>query len=45
LPFERNLQRYTAAIASQEDHKPAYFTQATALLNMVGLCTLIQVDP
>ena len=41
-----------AAIASQEDHKPAYFTQATALLHLgkpqeaeESLAVLLKMDP
>lgn len=50
--FDASLADCARAIASQEDHKPAYFTQATALLNLGkpqeaadSLEVLLRMDP
>jgi hypothetical protein len=40
LPFEFNLQRYTAAAIAA-----ALTSEAAAAASGVGLCTLNQVDP
>ena len=50
--YDASLADCAAAIASQEDHKPAYFTQATALLHLgkpqeaeESLAVLLKMDP
>ena len=50
--YDASLADCARAIASQEDHKPAYFTQATALLNLGrpqeaadALGSLLRMDP
>jgi DnaJ family protein C protein 7 len=50
--YDASLADCARAIASQEDHKPAYFTQATALLNLGkpqeaadSLELLLRMDP
>ena len=50
--FDAALADCVRAIASQEDHKPAYITQANTLLNLGkpqeaadALATLLQMDP
>ena len=50
--YDAALLDCAAAIASQEDHKPAYFTQSTALLHLGkpqeaadSLKVLLEMDP